>query len=84
MSQGEISFFFANICRAIAQNSRPGALIYICMDWRVLPALVEAARPSLGAPINIAVWVKDRAGMGGFLRSRDDPDLREGGRQAPQ
>jgi DNA modification methylase len=33
---------------------------------------MNAAGPVFGDPINMAVWVKDRAGMGSFLRSQHE------------
>ena len=72
MSVQELEMFASRYCEAICAHVRAGAIIYLCMDWRGFAGLVAAARPSFGELINLAVWKKDRAGMGSFLRSQHE------------
>ena len=64
--------FFEGFCTAIAGHVDPGAVIELCIDWRSAPLLMQAASSSFGEMINLAVWVKDRGGMGSFLRSQHE------------
>lgn len=64
--------FFKRWCEAMAQHCEPGAVIELCIDWRSAPLLMQAASAMFGDMVNMAVWVKDRAGMGSFLRSQHE------------
>jgi hypothetical protein len=64
--------FFEAFCTQIADHLDPGAVIELCIDWRSASLLMQAASKSFGEMINLAVWVKDRAGMGSFLRSQHE------------
>jgi DNA modification methylase len=64
--------FFERWCEQLKNYSVPGAVVELCIDWRSLHSLMNAAGPVFGDPINMAVWVKDRAGMGSFLRSQHE------------
>jgi hypothetical protein len=64
--------FFGGFCTAIAGHVDPGAVIELCIDWRSASLLMQAASSSFGEMINLAVWVKDRGGMGSFLRSQHE------------
>lgn len=68
----ELSIFFRKICEALGAYVRPGAVVDLCIDWRSQHLLQEAALPIFGPLLNLAVWVKDRAGMGSFLRSQHE------------
>ena len=64
--------FFDGFCAAIAAHVDPGAVIELCIDWRSASLLMQAASSAFGEMINLAVWVKDRGGMGSFLRSQHE------------
>jgi hypothetical protein len=64
--------FFGSFCSAIGDHVDAGAVIELCIDWRSAPLLMQAASAVFGDMINLAVWVKDRAGMGSFLRSQHE------------
>jgi hypothetical protein len=64
--------FFDGFCTAIAEHVDPGAVIELCIDWRSASLLMQAASRAFGEMINLAVWVKDRGGMGSFLRSQHE------------
>jgi len=49
-----------------------GSIHYVCMDWRHISDLLTAASGVYGPPKNLAVWVKDNAGMGTFYRSQHE------------
>lgn len=53
----------------------PGALAYVCMDWRHAAQLVEAAKAIFDVHINTAIWVKTNAGQGSFYRSQHEQVL---------
>lgn len=72
MGREELTAFFRRWCQCIAERVEPGALIELCIDWRSLPLLMAAASETFGELVNLAVWVKDRAGMGSFLRSQHE------------
>jgi DNA modification methylase len=72
MSDEELSAFFTRFLAAMKEHLARGAVIYLVIDWRSLHFLLEAARPIYGKLVNLAVWTKDRAGMGSFLRSQHE------------
>lgn len=72
MNEDELRSFFAAFNTAMAEHLKPGAVIYEVIDWRSLHLLLDAATPVFGKLINMAIWVKDRAGMGSFLRSQHE------------
>lgn len=72
MTTAEFTAFLTQACAGLAANSRDGALNYICMDWRHLPELMEAASTVYSELKNICVWAKDNAGMGSLYRSQHE------------
>lgn len=72
LDQQGLKSFFDGFCTAIADHVDPGAVIELCIDWRSASLLMQAASSTFGEMINLAVWVKDRAGMGSFLRSQHE------------
>lgn len=72
MSKAEFTSFLGKACANMAAHTAPAAIVYLCMDWRHLPELTEAAAPAFGPPKQICVWVKDNAGMGAFYRSQHE------------
>lgn len=64
--------FFEGFCTAIADQLEPGSVVELCIDWRSASLLMQAASGVFGELVNLAVWVKDRAGMGSFLRSQHE------------
>lgn len=58
--------------RCIVRNSVPGAIAFICMDWRGGPQLLDAAEGVLHELKNLIAWVKPNAGMGAFYRSQHE------------
>ena len=52
------------------ESSHPGGVAYVCMDWRHIGELLEAARSTSLDMLNLCVWTKPNAGMGSFYRSQ--------------
>lgn len=72
MSEAELSELFTGFNRNLIPHLAPGAVVYEAIDWRSLHLLMDATRPILGPLVNLAVWSKDRAGQGSFLRSQHE------------
>ncbi len=72
MNASEFTAFLTTSLRLLAQFSRPGALHFVCMDWRHMPELLAAGHAVYDALLNLCVWVKDNGGMGSFYRSRHE------------
>jgi DNA modification methylase len=72
LDEAGLKDFFAGFCAAIARHVDPGAVIELCIDWRSASLLMKVASSCFGEMINLAVWVKDRGGMGSFLRSQHE------------
>ncbi|MBM3270249.1 MAG: site-specific DNA-methyltransferase [Candidatus Sericytochromatia bacterium] len=72
LSSAQFAAFLRRALTAMAAHCRDGALIYTCMDWRHVGELLAAARPGLGAPVNLCVWAKTNAGMGSLYRSQHE------------
>jgi ParB-like chromosome segregation protein Spo0J len=68
----EFIAFLGCALRCAWEASQDGAIHYVCMDWRHLAPLIEAAAPVYGEPKQLCVWVKDNAGMGSFYRSQHE------------
>ncbi len=66
-----VSFLKATLAEAAAV-SHDGAVHYVCMDWRHIGELIEAADVIYGEMLNLAVWVKSNGGQGSFYRSQHE------------
>jgi DNA modification methylase len=71
MSSTEFQAFLATVIGHMTAHSADGALHYLCMDWRHAHDLLAAADGRYTLK-NLAVWVKDRAGMGSLYRSQHE------------
>ncbi len=73
MSDQEFWKFLYGSFKTTYDLSKPGALIYVCMDWRGLSALWEISKTgAFGERFNMAVWVKPNGGMGSMYRSQHE------------
>ncbi|MFZ1922694.1 MAG: DNA methyltransferase [Xanthobacteraceae bacterium] len=72
MSKVEFTEFLRQVCSLLAAHSTPGALHYLCMDWRHLGELLSAGEASYSELINLCVWVKSNGGMGSLYRSQHE------------
>jgi DNA modification methylase len=55
--------------RCMAASVAPGAIAFICTDWRAAPHLHDAAQGVFHEQKNLIAWVKTNSGMGTFYRS---------------
>lgn len=52
--------------------SVPGAVHYVCMDWRHITDLIDVGNDLYEAMLNLVVWNKSNAGQGSFYRSQHE------------
>lgn len=71
-SEAELLQFFADLLAGCHSVLRPGGLAYLYIDWRSQFPLQQTAGILFGNLVNLCVWVKPRAGMGSFYRSRHE------------
>lgn len=55
--------------KCIATVSSPGAIAFVCMDWRGAPYLLDAAQGVFHEVKQLIVWAKTNGGQGAFYRS---------------
>lgn len=72
MTPDETSALFNQWHDAMEPYIAPGAAVMEVIDWRSLQLLQQVTTKHFGPLINLAVWVKDRAGQGSFLRSQHE------------
>jgi DNA modification methylase len=72
MSVGEFTDFLTSAVTNICQHTVPGALLYLCMDWRHMTETLAAGAASGLDLLNLCVWVKSNGGMGSLYRSKHE------------
>lgn len=78
MGSGELTdaAFVMTLLRPVMHNlvlfCDPGAIAFICSDWRALRHMQDAADGVLHEMKNLIVWAKTNAGMGTFYRSQHE------------
>ncbi|GAA4028973.1 DNA modification methylase [Sphingomonas rosea] len=72
MSDAAFRQFLEETLGAAAVVSRPGAVHFVCMDWRHLDDVSVVGRSVYGELLNICVWNKSNAGMGSLYRSKHE------------
>lgn len=73
LSDGEFSHLLLRpALRLCKLYSEPGAIGFVCMDWRGLRQLMDAADGVFEELKNLNVWAKTNAGMGSFYRSQHE------------
>jgi 16S rRNA G966 N2-methylase RsmD len=72
MSSEEFTDFLARALGYHAAYSQPGAIHFVCMDWRHLGELLRAGEAVYSGLKNLCVWKKTNAGMGSFYRSQHE------------
>jgi DNA modification methylase len=72
MSTDEFRGFLGQTLGACAAVSRPGAVHFVCMDWRHMGDVQSAGEGVYGELLNLCVWNKSNAGMGSLYRSRHE------------
>lgn len=71
MNTEEFTAFLRGIFRHLVAFSADGSLHYICMDWRHMREVLDAAE-SYATLKNLCVWAKTNAGMGSLYRSQHE------------
>lgn len=69
MSAEQFAAFLRSTCSHLAEFTRSGALVFMCMDWRHFSDLLVVGATVFSELMNVAVWVKDTPGLGSFYRS---------------
>jgi DNA modification methylase len=72
MSEAAFTRFLERFIRCSIHHSQDGSIHFICMDWRHVPELLNAARPLYSEWKNLLVWNKSNAGQGSFYRSKHE------------
>ena len=72
MATSEFRTFLAATLGACAAVSRPGAIHFVCMDWRHMDDVTASVTKVYGDLLNICVWNKSTAGMGSLYRSKHE------------
>lgn len=72
MSSLEFKGFLADTFSLIKNHTTDGAVIYICMDWRHMREILQAADEVGLELLNVCVWNKTNGGMGSFYRSKHE------------
>ena len=72
MSADEFTKFLETTFIHLADFSSNGSIHFICMDWRHVRAILEAATKPYSELKNLCVWSKTNAGMGSLYRSQHE------------
>jgi DNA modification methylase len=72
MNTPEFTQFLATALTRLADFSTDGSLHFICMDWRHMRELLDAAAKPYREIKNLCVWSKTNAGMGSLYRSQHE------------
>lgn len=72
MSPAEFQAFLVSALKVLQASSNPGALAYVCMDWRHLFELIAAGRECDLELLNLVVWAKTNGGMGSLYRNQHE------------
>ena len=72
MSAHEFTEFLKTAFMRLADFSTNGSIHFICMDWRHIRELLEAAAKPYSELKNLCVWSKTNAGMGSLYRSQHE------------
>lgn len=72
MDRAGFTRFLATVMAHLRARTVPGAVSFVCMDWRHLEELTAAFRTAGLEPLNLCVWAKDNAGMGSLYRSQHE------------
>lgn len=72
MSPEEFTRFLVTCTSLAVRHSIPGAIHFICIDWRHLAEMLAAGKEVYAEQKNLIVWVKTNAGQGSFYRSQHE------------
>ena len=63
---------FSTALNVAASMSREGAVHFVCTDWWRFAEFMAATKPIYGEMIDVAVWVKSKAGQGALYRGQHE------------
>ena len=72
MSREEFTHFLSGAFEQLALYTDDGAIHFICMDWRHMGEVLEAADGIYSDLKNLCVWAKTNGGMGSLYRSQHE------------
>ncbi len=72
MSQSQFTGFLRKTFENLTRFAKDGSIHFICMDWRHMREVMDAAEGVYTDLKNLIVWAKDNGGMGTFYRSRHE------------
>jgi len=72
MTPAEFEAFLSQAIGRMQAACDPGALLYLCMDWRHIDELSQAAKAHALELKNLCVWDKGAGGMGSLYRSQHE------------
>jgi DNA modification methylase len=72
MSDDEFTAFLTKVLARTTESLMPGGLAYVCMDFRHMRNVLDAADRNALKLLNLIVWDKGQGGMGSFYRSRHE------------
>lgn len=72
MSQETFTEFLHTTFMRLVSVAQDGAIHFICMDWRHMQEVLDAAARLYSELKNLCVWAKTNAGMGSFYRSQHE------------
>ena len=72
LSSSEFATFLKTSFGHAARCSIDGAIHYVCMDWRHMKEMINAAADIYSELKNLCVWNKSNAGMGSLYRSKHE------------
>ena len=72
MSPAEFTAFLKQTLSTAASKTRDGAIAFVCMDWRHIRELLDAAEGVFSELKNLCVGNKTNGGMGSFYRSKHE------------
>ena len=72
MTQDGFTEFLRTTFQHLTRVSADGAIHFICMDWRHMREVLDAAENIYSELKKLCVWAKTNAGMGSFYRSQHE------------
>src|SRR5271166_4038950 len=72
MSRSEFTQFLRTTFERLCAASADGSIHFICMDWRHMREVLDAAGETYKELKNLCIWTKTNAGMGSFYRSQHE------------
>ncbi len=72
MSRPAFIQFLTDSFVALASACADGAVLFVCMDWRHMGEVIDAADAAKLSLLNLCVWNKTNGGMGSLYRSQHE------------